>query len=88
MISRLSREITTIENGKSYGILKDLPNLENRKAMMLDKRHIDAIRQIKTPSDTMEKIMGLWLLMLDSFGFELMPKVQERIADALKAGKD
>ena len=87
-IGKLNREITNIDSGKSYGILKDLPDLEARKAMMLDKRHIDAIRQIKAPSDAIEKIMALWLLMLDSFGFDVIPKVLERIADVQKAGKD
>lgn len=86
-ICLLRSQIAKIEHGKSYGITKDLPDSEARKALMLDRRHIDAIRAMKNPSENMEKIMGLWLLMLDSFGFDLMPKVHERIAEALKAKK-
>ena len=55
---------------------------------MLDKKHIDALRQIKAPTDVMEKVMGLWLLLLDSFGVGVISKVQEKIFDAVKANKD
>lgn len=84
----LRRQIEKIESGKSYGITKDVPDVEARKAMMLERKHVDAIRAMKHPSETLEKTMGLWLLMLDSFGFDLIPKVHDRIAEALKAKKD
>lgn len=69
-------------------MLRPAPDVESCKAVMLDKKHIDALRQIKAPTDVMEKVMGLWLLLLDSFGIDVIGKVQEKITDALKANKD
>ena len=87
-ITALQDQITQIEAGKSYGLLRSAPSIESCKAIMLDKKHIDSLRQIKAPTDVMEKVMGLWLLLLDSFGFEVIGKVQDKISDALKANKD
>ena len=84
----LSAEIAQIEAGRSYGLLRPTPDVESCKAVMLDKKHIDALRQIKAPTDVMEKVMGLWLLLLDSFGVGVISKVQEKIFDAVKANKD
>ena len=36
----------------------------------------------------MDKVMGLWLLMLDSFRVDIINKVQEKIIDAVKANKE
>ena len=50
---------------------------------MLTKGDIQVLKQVSQPSAMTEQTLGLWLLILDSFGIELHTKSKAIISEGL-----
>ena len=75
-----------IEEGKPLET-DDVPELGERQRMMLAKADVQALKAINAPQERIKISMALWLLLLDSFGFEVTAKAKSTITEAsLTAG--
>ena len=65
---------------------REMPELEERKQLLLTKGDIQVLKQPNAPQQSQAMAvatMALWLLMLDSFGIEVAAKGKEIINEAL-----
>ena len=70
----IQEEMQQIEESQIFDASRDVLNLEARQQLMLSKADIQALKTQSNPSELIKTTMGLWLLLLETFGVEMTQK--------------
>ena len=72
---KLTEELKEIEETKEYQMSRELPSLQGIQFMVAAK-DITELKKINAPSEVEKETILMFLILADSFGMEMHPKLR------------